>query len=258
MIPILFDSSWLKIYSYPLFIGLAWGTGFSYFIFLLEKFQLDQRGMKVLFILNFFVAWIGAKIFFLIYSSGEYFEKLASSSSFWLGGGFVFYGGLIFSILFSLFYCLILKRCSANSLIAFLPALTLGHGIGRIGCFFSGCCFGRPLDSSYFWSIKIHHVYRHPAQLYEALGLFLLTFWLYKMLSRDKKKTLGLVLFYLLGYSILRFFIEFYRGDKIRGIHGSLSTSQILSLTIICICLMGGTLYLRLKNGRLRDSSMKI
>lgn len=123
-------------------------------------------------------------------------------------------------------------------------ALPLGHALGRVGCFLDGCCHGRP--TSLPWAAtftdpicgvadELLGVPLHPVQLYEAAGeLALFLFFAYWVLPRVRAYKLreGTAFFgYILAYSVLRFGLEFLRGDD-RGflLSAALSPSQWLSL----------------------------
>ncbi len=242
MLPILFRSSFFYLYSYPLFMGLAWGVGYHLTKSLLERYS-NLQGYGFFFWGNFTAAWIGSKVFYLVFSSGGQVELYASSSSFWLGGGFIFYGGLIFGLLFSLVSIFVFKKFSLNKLAYFLPGLAFGHAIGRLGCFLAGCCFGHVCELP--WAIHQHGELRHPVQLYEALALFILGYFNLKMI-KQKKSAEKIVAFYFIFYSLIRFIIEFFRGDSIRGLHqAGLSTSQYISVFLFILAFV---LFLKTKN----------
>ncbi|MBR58640.1 MAG: hypothetical protein CMH54_11560 [Myxococcales bacterium] len=113
------------------------------------------------------------------------------------------------------------------------PSLVLAHAFGRVGCLFAGCCFGRPVSESHSWAIHYPdpgncaegseflsagcaQFGRYPVPLIEA-ALLCLLFWLL-INMRPKKKFHGhIFLSYLMVYPLLRFVIEMFRGDKIRG-----------------------------------------
>jgi phosphatidylglycerol:prolipoprotein diacylglycerol transferase len=113
--------------------------------------------------------------------------------------------------------------------------------IGRFGCLFAGCCYGKPTDLP--WGITFTDPFAaanvgtplgvplHPTQLYEAGAEFLI---LIILLATERKgrpfpgRTFWL---YLLLYAVSRFVIEFYRGDP-RGAVGILSTSQFISVIL--------------------------
>lgn len=123
----------------------------------------------------------------------------------------------------------------------FACSVPLFHAFGRIGCFLGGCCYGIPCR----WGFtaegnplvpEVNGVCRFPVQLLEAgceLGLLLLLLRLF----RKGKYSGRLVACYLLGYSPLRFGLEFLRGDAARGVVFCLSASQWLSVLLFCTAL---------------------
>lgn len=231
MLPIIYSSSFFTLYSYPLFMGLAWGFGFYLTKYFYLKYQLETKGLNGLFIGTFISAWIGAKVFFLYFSSEHKIYQYLYANHFWLGGGFVFYGGLIFGIIFYLFYSLGFKRISFRNTKYLIPGIAFGHAIGRLGCFLTGCCFGKQCDLP--WKIYYNGNYVHPVQLYEAISLIALGILCLRWISKGKSN-FQIITNYLLLYSSARFIIEYFRGDDIRGIFwSSLSTSQLISVILI-------------------------
>jgi phosphatidylglycerol:prolipoprotein diacylglycerol transferase len=228
MYPVLFNSDFFTLYSYPLFMGLAWGVGYFLTLAQFEKAQIDPKQLLPLFIGIFISAWIGAKIFFLLVTPAHLAEKYLFANYFWLGGGFVFYGGLIFGLIFFLTYSFWLKKFDFSKSYLLVPGLVMGHAIGRVGCFLAGCCYGSQCDLP--WSMTIDGVHRHPVQLYEAF--YLLAFGIY-ILKRTKSEQLQRTVAssYLIYYSVGRFILEYFRGDDIRGLYWlNLSTSQYVSV----------------------------
>ena len=217
-------------------MGMSWGLGYELSLFFLKRKKLPTKGFSLLFFGTFLSSWLGAKLFFLFSSSGENFLIFMESSSFWLGGGFVFFGGLLLGALFVFFYCHFLKRFNIFNLYCVLPAVCFSHALGRIGCFFSGCCFGKICQLP--WSIFNISGGRHPVQIYESLFLiglgFYLAFKVIKVRKFSVKKSFYYILTqYLAFYSLFRFFIEFLRGDEIRGVYLGFSSSQLISFLIL-------------------------
>ena len=225
MLPILFQNHDLILYSYPLLMGLGWGVAYQVFF---SRVQIRPIYGQLLFWGIFVSSWIGSKLFFYFTTTTDYKNALLLEASFWTGGGFVFYGGLLFALVFLGLYKLLKFPLSVQNLWAMLPALTLGHAIGRIGCFLAGCCYGS--ETSAWWGIHLHGANRYPTQLIESLGLFIISFYLFK--SRASQKSFSV---YFIGYGILRFGIELLRGDEIRGFWGSLTPSQWISLFLISL-----------------------
>jgi phosphatidylglycerol:prolipoprotein diacylglycerol transferase len=212
---VLFKIGDFPLYSYPLFFGMAWGIGISLSFRLVE---LSKKYLMILLVGCFISSWFGAKFLFFLFSS--------SSLDFISGGGFVFYGGLIFSLFYLWIFNFFCPQSSLRKLARLSIAVCFAQAVGRIGCFFAGCCYGSEGES--FWCIFLYGKYRHPVQIYEALGLILLGFYLWK----NKKRNLSYR--YLLGYGFLRLFSEMFRGDALRGVFPSgLSYAQIISLLLI-------------------------
>lgn len=234
MLPILFQSNGIILYSYPLFMGLGWGAAYQIFLELLPA-DFGKRRALLIFWGLFAFAWLGAKLLFLYTIPETLSQSLIHESSFWLGGGFVFYGGFLGGVGFLLILKGLKLRISTDLLWAIVPALTIGHAIGRFGCFLAGCCYGKKTEL--IWGIHLHGADRHPTQLLEfslllALGVYLL---------RSSRPKLQLISFYFTSYGLIRLFIESLRGDLIRGSWGMFSPSQWISGSLI---LAGVGLYL--------------
>lgn len=236
MLPVLFNSSYFILYAYPLFMGLAWGIGYYLTKHLFDKYYEDSRELFSLYLGIFITSWIGAKVFFLAFSAQHKIYQYLYADYFWFGGGFVFYGGLIFSLAYYLIYSFWFKKFNYQKSYLLIPGLIFGHAVGRVGCFLTGCCYGSRCNLP--WAIKLDGDFRHPVQLYEAAGLFYLGYLSLKWI-KNKKSNLTIVTNYLLAYSGLRFVLEFFRGDEVRGLFWlSLSTSQLISVGLILITLL--------------------
>ena len=159
-----------------------------------------------------------------------------------LFSGFVFYGGLVGGIGGLLLGGKLLKLNQLELFDTFAPSVPFGHAIGRIGCFFGGCCFGMELPAGSSFSLIYPEWYAQygtnvgvpllPMQLIEA-GLLLILYAVLELLFHFTKKK-GVSLFtYVFAYGVIRFVLEFFRGDTIRGVGGGLSTSQWISLALI-------------------------
>ena len=231
MYPVLFEFGEIKIFSYPLFMGMAWGL--AYKICLASPALMEKGSFRGLFWGTFFFAWMGAKIFFLLSSQGDFWGHYLTAWNFWKGGGFVFYGGLVFGSGYILIYSLVLKKFPAERLAWLLPALGMGHALGRMGCFLSGCCFGLVCDLP--WAVYLHGQYRHPVPLYEALFLIFLSAITYKLL-KNKVSSWNVMGVYFVTYGVARFILEFFRGDWSRGIYlWGFSFSQIISTGLVVL-----------------------
>ncbi len=151
-------------------------------------------------------------------------------------GGAVFYGGLLGGLAAGYIYIRKTKMDLKTCLFLIVPYIPLFHGISRIGCFLSGCCFGIECQIGFIYEHAVleiaNHVTRFPVQLVESLFNFFLFFLLLHFRKKDSTKNLLLPI-YLIIYASGRFVLEFFRGDELRGIFWGVSTSQIISILII-------------------------
>lgn len=153
-------------------------------------------------------------------------------------GGGVFYGGFI-GMFIALPVYLKIKKIANAGYVKDVAAVCvpLFHAFGRIGCFLGGCCYG--VESSFGFTVyhndlnpAINGVRRFPTPLLEAACNLLIFFILYLLLKKGKVRN-HVVLIYMLLYPATRFFIEFLRGDEVRGFIGPLSTSQWISVILL-------------------------
>jgi phosphatidylglycerol:prolipoprotein diacylglycerol transferase len=159
------------------------------------------------------------------------------------GGGMVWYGGAFLATLFIVLYAWRARLAVLELADLFLPTTLLGLGIGRVGCFFNGCCYGRPTTLP--WAVAGAGGPRtHPTQLYETLAcitLFgLLMWWWYRRRVQGQ-----IALASILGYALWRSFNESLRGDTVlMSCYGlfTATTSQVLSLHIAIIGLVAAAL----------------
>jgi len=84
---------------------------------------------------------VGSRILFVITKWDEYKHDLLQAFS-PTGGGLVFYGGFIGAIIVAVIYTRMHKLPFLKVADVLIPALALGHAIGRLGCFSAGCCWG--------------------------------------------------------------------------------------------------------------------
>ena len=136
-------------------------------------------------------------------------------------GGIVYYGGFIGASLACIIYTW-RKHLPLWKLADILaPGVALGSFFGRWGCLMHGCCYGRPTTLPWGIQFPVGHRthpddglphYVHPTEIYDSLlnlGLFAALAWFYKRRKFDGQ----VFAMYLLGYSVLRSFVEYFRGD---------------------------------------------
>lgn len=209
---------------------------------LCQKFQLNFNDLLILFGITALGGIIGAKLLYVLVTYRHIdvskvldFQYLSA----WLRGGFVFYGGLIGAG--GAYYWVRKKIPMEDYSSLIVTLLPLAHGFGRIGCHFVGCCHGRACNHLGHIPYVIYrnspfapnYIRLFPVQLAEALGNFLIFFILLIFLFRRGMEKARNVERYLILYSLIRFILEFFRGDLLRGKYWLFSTSQWISLFII-------------------------
>lgn len=113
----------------------------------------------------------------------------------------------------------------------FALALSMAMGIGRIGCFMGGCCYGKPAEG--WFTVFMEGANRYPTQLMEmAFDFLLFGFLLYR---KDKIKRPGdLFKTFALAYASFRFLIEFIRAEPVVWL--GLTFYQLLAFPVIFLC----------------------
>lgn len=216
-----------------------------------KKYNIDDNDMIVLLLISSIGIVIGGHILFGITNMEKiinFFHNLEKLDSFKLFidcmltifGGQVFYGGLIGGLVTGYLFAKKKKWDTQKLSYIVTPFIPLFHFFGRIGCFLGGCCYGieSKIGFSYHKAIieAANNVSRFPIQLVEAGCNLILFIVLYILQKKDKCKE-TLLFIYLNAYSVIRFFIEFFRGDEYRGFIGGLSTSQIISIGLFTFSL---------------------
>jgi phosphatidylglycerol:prolipoprotein diacylglycerol transferase len=245
MHPILFELGDFPVYTYGVLLAAGYLLGLQFALMRARTRGLDPNRVMDLGIWIIVSALLGAKLLLLIIEFDTYCCSPRELVSLLRSAG-VFYGGLILAVVVALWYLWRHRMPVWTVTDVFAPGIALGHVIGRFGCFFAGCCFGRP--TSVPWAITFHSDYAktigtpldvplHPTQLYEA-GAELLILAALLLTERKGRPYPGRTFWlYMLLYAISRFVIEFYRGDP-RGAVGMFSTSQFLSLLIVPLAIV--------------------
>lgn len=239
MHPILLSFGSLTIYTYGFFIAVGFIAASFYIVKMLKRSKekiMSEDEFYSLLIYMMAAAIIGARFLFVIININDFIAAPLDVFKVWQGG-LVYYGGFAATVLFSVIYTKKKNIPLGKFSDIAAPALALGHMFGRIGCFFAGCCYGKYCDLP--WAVMFNDqntlavkgVLIHPTQLYEALGnlIFFLVLHQYNKKTHPAGKTFA---FYLIGYAVLRFVIEFFRGDYRGAELFGMSVAQVLSVFV--------------------------
>jgi phosphatidylglycerol:prolipoprotein diacylglycerol transferase len=258
MHPRLFELPWsipylgrITVYTYGVLLAAAYLLGLKLAMVRAQARGLDAARVLDLGIYIIISALTGAKLLLLVTDYRTFASDPRELLTLARSGG-VFYGGLILAVIVALWYIRKVGLPLWTTCDVFAPGIALGHVIGRFGCLFAGCCFGKPTTKP--WGITFTDPFAatnvgtplgiplHPTQLYEA-GAELLILFLLLATERTGRRFAGRTFWlYMLLYAISRFIIEFFRGDE-RGSVGSFSTSQFISI-ILAPLAIGMLIYL--------------
>ncbi len=191
---------------------------------------------------------LGAKLLLIILDWQDYFTG-GVVETFWnlagtLRSAGVLIGGIILASIVFILYCR--KQGLPTFLLADAMAapLALAQAIGRLGCFFAGCCHGVRLPEDHPLAVVFTHPAANnyssvplgvpvaPTQLMQFANDLLLA-GILTLLWRRRPQPAGTVFWwYMVLYGIGRTVVEIWRGDSERGLFfgEALSTSQILGL----------------------------
>lgn len=200
---------------------------------------------------------VGAR---LLYAAVQWEQYVANPALLFSGqGGQAYYGGLIAALGVGWVYCRMRGIAYIKAADLSCIGVTIGHAVGRIGCFGAGCCWGAPAPSWFPFGVTftdpqapaIAHAHMegialYPTQIMESLSLVGLYFFLTWRTRRDPRDGVA-TYWYFVGYGVVRFTMEIFRGDDVRGFlfNGWLSTSQMIGLVFIAVGLLAKPLLIR-------------
>ena len=265
---VLFEVFGHSIHAYAAMISVSFVLGTLLTVREAEKQDLwiaPEAGLWV-----FVGALFGAKLFYIIQYDpfaevlGEVWHRHAWRAIFIWRAGVVYYGGLFGGVAAALLYGKVNRIPLLKGSDLVFPFLAMGQAITRVGCFLNGCCYGYPTEMP--WGVRFPawgHCFRHqvneklimpnavtslpvhPTQLYMVAGLAVIFIVLLRTL-RHKRFDGQVVLGYAFFYGVLRFVVEFFRGDSARSM-GGMTVSQTISLAMIAVGLF--FLVITLKRG---------
>ena len=234
MYPDLVDLGFIHLKTY----GACMAVGFLLCWTLVERLSA-RKDLSNLLLSLMFAGVVGSRIAYVIEHWHSEFAMRPLDMIRVDQGGLMFYGGLILAVVVFFVWCCMKKESPLALADLLCTVIPLGHACGRIGCFFYGCCYGRDSDA---WCAVVFPKfspswYEHgqrmasvlPTQLFEAAALLLLFAALMALYLHCRRGTCAA---YLVGYGIIRFGLEFLRGDP-RAAFWGLSIGQVISVGLI-------------------------
>lgn len=239
MFPVLIKIGPITIHTYGFMMALGVAMALWFLYVQAKKQGLPASKLIDVAFYTIIVALLGAKLILFLGDLSYYLENPKQLFSLARSGG-VFQGGLAFGFFFALWLLRRNKIPAWKTADIIGPALALGHGFGRLGCFSAGCCYGT--ECALPWGVTFQSEYAHsltgiplntmlhPVQLYEAFlnfTSFVILFFILK-----KKRFDGQVIsFYIINYAVIRYFVEFFRGDHEARVYFIQNASPYLSVS---------------------------
>jgi len=245
MHPVLFDLHLGRLGSftvgtYGLFYALGFLLALRLAVFYARREGIETARIVDLGIVALLAGFVGAKVVLYLLTPRVYLadpmEMIRS-----LRSAGVFYGGFLFASLAAVLYVRRHRLPLGRVADLMAPPLALGQAVGRLGCFAAGCCYGKACDLPWAVTFTDPRAYEltgvtlglplHPTQIYHALSDLLILGVTARLLAR--RRIPGQVFWvYVLSYAVLRFVVEFFRGDTVRGLFfgARLSTSQLFAV----------------------------
>lgn len=220
-----------------------------------RRLGLDEDRFVNVILVTLVAAVIGARGLYVIEHLAEFRSEWGSVFALWQGG-LTLYGGVVTGTFAGLVAARRLGLPRWLVADALTPSLALGMMLGRLGCWFNGCCYGHPTLLP--WGVRFPHdsfAYLefgdtpvHPSQLYNA-GLGLLMFAVVWAV-RKRVRTPGVLFWsFLLVFAIARIPIDMtraYEADAVLVRTGALSVTES-QLTSAALVLFSVLMLVRLR-----------
>jgi len=178
---------------------------------------------------------IGARLGYVLVNWHLYTDDLLRILALWRGG-LAYHGALVSALLAVALHAFFRRMPLGRLLDLGIPYIALAYGIGRLGCFLNGCCYGQATDLP--WGVAFQAVdslTRHPTQLYAAAAAVIIFLVLIRLNRREwvQQSTGGGFTFawFLILHGFYRFINEFYRVSE--EWIGPITMAQVVSLVII-------------------------
>jgi phosphatidylglycerol:prolipoprotein diacylglycerol transferase len=226
MHPLLYKCGFFNIYTYGFFVAIAFLVATTLLTQEARRRHLDENRMYDLCLVVLVSGIVFARLSYVALN-WNYFRQDLLEIVMLQHGGLIWFGGLIGACLGGFGFIRLKKLNLLAAFDLFTPYVALGQAIGRIGCFYNGCCYGR---ESAAWGMYFPAQGRllFPSQILDSLTL-LIIFAILRSVSAKKQ---GMIFaFYLMLAGAQRFLLEFVRGD-VRPFYFSLSIFQWMSIAV--------------------------
>lgn len=252
-----------SIYWYSFLILLAIFIGSSIAIKYSHKINMPSTLISDMILGLIISAIIGARLYYVIFNFENYQDNIIGILKIW-EGGLAIYGAIIAGVLYILYYAKKKKESFIRLLDICSLSLLIGQAIGRWGNFFNQEAYGgvttytalnnMHIPEFIIRNMYIEGAYRIPTFLYESIWCLIGAIILFLIRRKKSNITGKQISFYLIWYGIGRFFIEGLRSDSLYL--GTLRVSQLVSIIIIIIGIIGNIIIYKKHHKKIKDVSI--
>lgn len=203
MSPVLFRIGEIPVYTYGVMLALALMIAYAGSGFTARYRSLSSREVHDIIFIGFIAGLLGGRFYYAL-AHAKYYAVHPLKILKYNEGGLTWYGAFIAAVAVVSLYCRIKGLSKASVFDVSAPMIALGQSLGRLGCWFNGCCSG---------TLDLFPGLRISSQMFESVAMLMLTPLLILMLTRTRRRGVvgGL---YLLAYSCIRFIGEYARFDQ--------------------------------------------
>jgi len=245
-------NKFISFYGVIIAIGMVLGIICAYFICKKKNYNTNMPLDLALFALP--CAIIGARLYYCIFYGVNSFVDVFKIWE----GGMAIYGGVIGGFIGILLSCKIKKYSLLQACDLAAPCLILGQCIGRIGCYFAGCCYGieatSPSLQVFPISVQIDDVW-HLATFFYECALDFVGFIILMVLTLKTNKNGIVTSGYFITYGLIRAVLEQFRDPKECLMLGNsgIRVSQLLSIMLVILGIVMIILILKLKKEKTNE-----
>jgi phosphatidylglycerol---prolipoprotein diacylglyceryl transferase len=240
MLPVLFHIGSFPVHSWGLllmigFLLAAWRAAANVRRYFPEK-EFGKEDVWDVALIGLFGGVVGARLAFVLLNIPYFSAHPGEVFAIWTGG-MTFYGGLFGGLLAGALAARFKKMNVTDMADLAAVSFPIGYGIGRVGCFLNGCCYGGSCDLP--WAVRFHlhdgtiTPPSHPAQLYSA-AIAVVMFLVLLSVEKHRRFRGQVILAFGILYGIYRFLIEFVREGVTADPSGlgPLTQGQVASLVL--------------------------
>jgi len=227
MFPILFSVGSMHLFSFSVFLILAWFIwSFLFWRYLRALAVAEEPIFDAMFVTTI-VTLVVSRLSFVFTHMALFKENWLRIIALWVQPGLSLYGGLIGAVIVLIFFAMKYKIRVAHMMDAFVSAFMWAYTVGLIGSFLDGTVIGKPAGVAWAVPYAGHMELRHPVQLYQFACMLLIILIISLIRHAAKKHTWAdgtIAMWFFMLFSSSAFGVEFFMEHTVYW--GNLSANQ--------------------------------